>query len=98
VTGSYPVSGSSLEEVREAHARGRRTRLRDLRADLPQVFVRAIEQAIEPDGRRRFQTAGEMEAALESAGRAEPAPSSRLRWLAAAGIAVFVLGAVGGVS
>lgn len=98
VTGRYPVSGSSLEEVREAHARGARTRLRDLRPDLPQVFVRAIEQAIEPETPERFQTAGEMEAALDSAGRTGPKPLVRVRWWAAAGIAAVILVAAAGIS
>ena len=35
VTGRFPVAGRSLTEIREAHARGERTRLRDLRADVP---------------------------------------------------------------
>lgn len=86
VSGQYPVAGRSLEEVRAAHARGERTRLRDLRADLPPAFVRAVEQALEPDPLVRFQTAGELEAALDGIDRADhrtPDVNGR-RWRAGA--------------
>ena len=77
VTAQYPVSGRSLDEVRQAHARGERMRLRDLRADVPAAFVRVVEQSLAVDPEPRFQTSGAMEAALETiepaVGRALPA-------------------------
>ena len=63
-TGTYPVSGSTLDDLRAAHARGGRVRLRDARPDLPQWLVQAIDRALEPDPAARFGTAGEMESAL----------------------------------
>jgi serine/threonine protein kinase/Tol biopolymer transport system component len=101
VTGRYPVAGRSLEEVRAAHARGERTRLRDLRADVPAAFVRAIEQAVHPNPAERFQTAGEMEAALDKvapAGDTAPPAIPRARWVAAAAAAVVGVGVVGVLS
>ncbi len=67
VTGSFPVMGRSLADLGAAHRTGTRTRLRDLRADLPAPFVRAVETAVAADPADRFQTAGALEAALERA-------------------------------
>ncbi len=65
VTNDYPVRASSLQELREAHAQGRRTHLHDARPELPAGLIQVIERAIEPDAQRRYQTAGEMQAALD---------------------------------
>jgi serine/threonine protein kinase len=64
VTGTYPVSGPSLTEIVEAHKRGERRHLRDARPDLPDDFVRIVEQATAVDPGRRFPTAGAFEEAL----------------------------------
>ena len=39
VTNAFPVNGGSMQELREAHARGERRRLRDERPDLPDSFI-----------------------------------------------------------
>jgi Tol biopolymer transport system component len=96
VTGQYPVMGRSLDEVRQAHARGERTRLRDLRADLPAAFVRVVEHTLQPDPAGRIQTAGQLEAAIEAIewpGSPVVLPDTRRRWItgtvmAAAAVAV----------
>ena len=67
VTGAYPLSGSTLHEVREAHRAGRRTRLRDARPDLPHSFIDAVERALAPDPATRYESAGAFEAALKQA-------------------------------
>jgi Protein kinase domain len=64
VTGSYPVTGSSLDSLADAHAKGERRRLRDERPDLPASFVTIVERAIDPDPKGRFATAGDFYAAL----------------------------------
>ena len=64
VSGKYPVKGASFEDLAAAHARGDRRRLRDVRPDLPDSFVAAVERAIEPNAQRRFTTTGEMMPAL----------------------------------
>jgi hypothetical protein len=64
VTREYPVRGTSVPELIEAHRRGERARLRDGRPDLPPAFVSIVERALDPDPERRFSSAGEMEAAL----------------------------------
>jgi serine/threonine protein kinase len=64
VTTSYPVKGKTLEDIREAHATGRRTWLRDARPDLPDAFVQVIERALVADPNERYGSAGALEAAL----------------------------------
>ena len=99
VTGRFPVTGRSLEEVADAHARRTRTRLRDARPDLPPAFVRAVEKALDPVPAERFQTLGTLEQALEepSAQSATASPATPWRsviYLAAAlTLSVAVVGA-----
>ena len=64
VTGRFPVEGSTPKELLDAHARGRRRRLRDERPDLSESFIAIVERAIDPDPERRYASAGEMEAKL----------------------------------
>ena len=64
VTGRYPVPGTSLAELREAHRRRQRTSLVDLRPELPEAFVRAVERAVHPSPAERFESAGAMRQAL----------------------------------
>jgi eukaryotic-like serine/threonine-protein kinase len=98
VTGSFPVTGRSLAELREAHRAGARTRLRDLRADLHGPFVRAVEMAVAADPAERFQTVGAMEAALERAvvdRRQAASPPSLPRWRLIASLAAVSVIAAG---
>lgn len=67
VTGSFPVSALSIEQLEIAHATGRQVRLRDARADLPTGFVTVVDRAIASDPARRYATAGELEAGLVEA-------------------------------
>jgi TolB-like protein/tetratricopeptide (TPR) repeat protein len=67
VTGSFPVRAASIDELRDAHARGRRVRLRDARADLPIRFVEVVERAIARQPERRQATVGALEAELSKA-------------------------------
>jgi len=79
VTNAFPVNGGSMQELRDAHARGDRRRLRDERPDLPDSFIAIVERAIDPDPMRRYATAGDMEAKLsgEPASHRIPVPSKR---------------------
>ncbi len=83
VTREYPVEGATRAEVEAAHRTGRRTRLRDRRADLPDAFVTALERAIAPDPTARFTTAGAFEEALAQAVRAPAAGTSGVDAVAA---------------
>jgi hypothetical protein len=64
VTDSYPVQGRTRGEVEQAHRRHDRTRLRDLRPDLPADFIQIVERAVTPDPGQRYQSAGAFEEAL----------------------------------
>ena len=79
VSGRFPVSGRSLADIGAAHERGTRTRLRDARPDLAPGFVRVVEKALEPNPEQRFQTAGELEQALEDPA-GEVRVDSRAAW------------------
>jgi eukaryotic-like serine/threonine-protein kinase len=60
VTGAYPVDGRSVLELSLAHRRGQRKLLSDLRPDLPEGFVRAVERALSPSAASRPASAGAM--------------------------------------
>ena len=63
-----------MEQLARAHARRERQPLRDLRPDLPEAFVAAVERALDSDPSRRFQSVGDFESALrESVGARETA-------------------------
>ena len=64
VTGDYPVSGRTLEDVCEAHQAQQDRLLRDLRPDLPDAFILIVEQALAPDPAQRFASAVQFEQAL----------------------------------
>jgi eukaryotic-like serine/threonine-protein kinase len=78
VTGRYPFEGATTEEVERAHRKGERRFIADRRPDLPVPFVRLVEKALDPDPRRRPQTASELLLELMDAGDyvvAEPGAS-----------------------
>src|SRR5579862_3835061 len=56
-TNRYPVEGRTLDEVRAAHAAGRRTPVLDVCQALPGPVAAAIERAIDPEPSRRFGSA-----------------------------------------
>jgi eukaryotic-like serine/threonine-protein kinase len=64
VTGEFPVSGDSLDEIRSEHARSRRRWLRDRRPGLPDPFLEAVDRALARDPADRYRTAGEFAHAL----------------------------------
>ena len=64
VTGTFPVTARSMEELARAHRQRDRRSLRDLRPDAPQAFVAVVERALDSDPVRRFSTIGELETAL----------------------------------
>jgi tetratricopeptide (TPR) repeat protein/TolB-like protein len=74
VTGTYPVMAASMEQLGRAHANRERHPLRDLRPDLFEPFVAAVERAIDSDPSRRYQSAGDMETALRESLDSLPRP------------------------
>lgn len=99
VTGEYPTVARTRDELVREHADGRRRLLRDVRPDLPDEFVRVVDRALAARPADRYQTPGELEAAL--ARYLDPSPRSpvpdRPAWrkLALAG-AVLVLAIAAG--
>ena len=67
VTGTYPVRRDTLDGLRDAHAKGEATLLREARADLEPSFVRVVEKALAADPAARWASAGQMEQALSAA-------------------------------
>ena len=64
VSGAFPVRAATVDELEARHAEGALVHLRDMRADLPSAFVRVVDRAIAPEPAKRYQSAGELEAAL----------------------------------
>ena len=70
LTGTYPVAGRTLDDVRAGHRVGRPTaRVHDVRPETPPALTRAIEQGLAVDERRRHSNARSFEAALVQAKR-----------------------------
>ena len=86
VTGSYPVNGGTLADIRDAHAQRRRTRLNDTRPDLPDAFQRVVERALDFDPQRRYESAAVLGAALS-----DRRSFARPAWIAAAALAVALV-------
>jgi Tfp pilus assembly protein PilF/TolB-like protein len=66
VTRTYPVTATSLPDLRAAHRRGRR-RLEDVRADLPDAFLQVVDRALAPSPADRYASAGAMQDGLTRA-------------------------------
>jgi eukaryotic-like serine/threonine-protein kinase len=104
VSGEFPVSGPSIDAIREAHGNHLRRLLRDVRPDLPAAFVRVVERALSEAPRARPATSGLLEAELAASlelpgdGLTRPAGPSglvpfarrRRRLMAGLGTAVIV--------
>jgi len=66
-TGSFPVQAATLQGLREAHARGAKTGLRQIRPRFPLRIAAAIERAIDANPSIRHGSAEELERALLAA-------------------------------
>ena len=77
VTREYPALGDSREALVQVHREGGCRLLRDVRPDLPDEFVRVVDRALAAKPGDRYQTPGELEAAL--AGYLDPSRRSPVR-------------------
>ena len=66
-SGSFPVSGRSWPDVRDAHGRGARQPVQAARPDLPDRLASVIDRATAVDDRSRYQSAAALESALRRA-------------------------------
>jgi serine/threonine-protein kinase len=89
-TGSFPVQGKTLQDLRDAHATGRRTRLRDVRGDLPAGLVSAIDRATSADPSSRPATADDLAASLAPAAPMVGRRRAALVWASLAAVTVIV--------
>lgn len=60
LTGTFPVSGATLQDVAKGHTRGDRRYLGDLRDDIPDRLLAVVDRALSPDPEDRYRTSGEM--------------------------------------
>jgi serine/threonine-protein kinase len=76
VSGSYPVTGATRTEVGLKHTVPTfRRRLRDVRPDLPDGFIRVVDRALAERPDDRYQSAGAFEADLaRTLSQAPPVP------------------------
>lgn len=95
VTGGYPVTGETCDEVSKRHQQPRaRRHLRDVRPNLPDAFVRVVEKATAVDVSDRYQSAGALETALERALGGGPNPIVQ-PWRRRLMLAASVVAAIG---
>lgn len=69
LTGTFPVSGGSLDALRAQHAEGVYVAVGTLRRDVPRSLASAIERACNPDPAQRFASAAQFAFALETPSR-----------------------------
>ena len=95
VTASYPVDGSTKTELASRHTEpGARRLLRDVRPDLPEAFIAAVERALAESPDDRYPSAGAFEAALRPVvSRPGPAPLFGPAKIASLVIALVVVAA-----
>ena len=88
LTGDYPVGGTTLTDVRQAHQRGVTVDLHSVRRDLPTRAVQAIERALSPRPEERHASAAAFESELRRI-----APRRSRKWLlaTAAGVAAVAV-------
>ena len=72
LTGRYPVTARTVDELKRAHAGRLRVDLRALRADVPGALAAVIEAAMAPVSEHRYKTATAMTAELRQAIRRVP--------------------------
>ncbi|HET9191679.1 MAG TPA: protein kinase [Vicinamibacterales bacterium] len=77
-TGTYPVVGGSLSDIRAAHKAQRRTAVAACRSDLPRLLTATIERAIAVAPEARYQSALQLEHALAAVSHSDG--NDRRRW------------------
>jgi len=83
LAGSYPVTGTTVEDLRRAHERGDAISIRSVRPDLPPRLARVVDRATAADPADRYETGDALAADLA---RLTQVPRTGRYWLAAAAI------------
>ncbi len=68
LTGSFPLVGRTIDDLRQAHAGGERRRLREVRPDVPARLSRIVDRCLAPNPGDRFQDVAAVAQALRGAG------------------------------
>ena len=89
VTGSFPVRGCSVRQLRDSHDLGSGRPLAEAHPELPDPFLQIVDRALDPEAGRRYANAAEMEAALTA--WVSPSRDRSRFWAATAGVAAAVL-------
>ncbi len=72
LTGTFPIIADNPFELMEAHRKGSRRYLRDLRPELPAEIIFVVEKALAVTPAERFASAGDMERALTRSSHQSP--------------------------
>lgn len=91
VSGEFPFTASSLDELKALHQQKKPRLLRDIRPDLPAAFLRVIEQATAIDPSARPDSAGALERLLEDALSSRRFPGATRLWYSAAAVLALVV-------
>ncbi len=91
VSGSFPVDGKSLGELKRAHAEHRVKALDHVRRGLPPAYLDLVSRAIDRDPAQRPASASEVQASLAAIAAPMPVPAPKPRsvgwWAAVAAVA-----------
>jgi Tol biopolymer transport system component len=90
LTGSFPVAGRTIADLRREHARARPTPLRAVRADVPARLAHIVDRCLAPKPADRFEDAGAVGRAQK---RAAVPTLSAPRAITAAAIAFTIVAA-----
>jgi serine/threonine-protein kinase len=94
LSGTYPVTGRSVRELRDRHRSASPVVVRDVLADVPEALAGVIRRSLDLEPTRRFRSAEEMATALAAINApVTPAGHSQIAWAApvwAAGSLVVV--------
>jgi TolB-like protein len=91
LTRSFPVRGSTLEDLRRAHERRYHEERHQLGRDVPPALAKVVARAIDPSPAARYASAAAMATALQAA--AAP-PMRRWPWFAGAAAAAVAVAAL----
>ncbi|MEP6782801.1 MAG: serine/threonine-protein kinase, partial [Acidobacteriota bacterium] len=98
VSGSFPVEGKTLGQLKQAHEAGQKRALDSVRADLPKPLLDIVTRAIDRDPTLRPGSAADVQSAL-SAIAIEPPPEPIRRspiryWVVAAAVLMMLVAAL----
>ncbi|HEX6134235.1 MAG TPA: protein kinase [Longimicrobiales bacterium] len=98
LTGRRPFGGADRSAVHDEILHANPPAVTSLRGDVPQRLAAIVDRALDRDPSRRFQTAAELAAALDTARLALPRVHARRRRVYAAAAAIVLLFTTGAIA